>query len=367
VPVVRIVPIRPVDHRVETDPVNRYSGLERRANLGHDLPDPRGAPTAEVTRFSKHEWSPEASPHPAQELMQRYPPLIAGVILPPQPLTSELPLIRVIVVEAENVEIAGITAQRRLERSTQELQRLELRPGRCAGGGGEFGTADRGDDVNQRINLKETGVGHDVSNRLDPGDRRPNELTLDLRCGDTGERMHDPPGAGGPGHEGDLVDGREAQRMCAALIGEIPGGRAGIGGEPIDEPGVEELEAVWPAIVTQGPDHLHVLAECSLGERPYRGEVVAPAPVHEVPAHRLAYRADVELLQPPIVFRRQTVVLCGREQVEAHARAIDVAGGLESRLPEAAERCRTRRAGDRHGCRPPGTPMFPTADSGSRT
>src|ERR671913_925585 len=81
VPVIRVFPIRAVDHGVQTYTFDGHARTERGGDLLADLAYPPCTSTAKVTRFAEADWPLVSLIQPGEQLVERHPPLVARLVL----------------------------------------------------------------------------------------------------------------------------------------------------------------------------------------------------------------------------------------------------------------------------------------------
>ena len=91
------------------------------------------------------------------------------------------PLVVAVVVDAEDVEVGRRAAELGIFPAGQHVPGLELRLVVAAA-----------HDVDQGIDLDEPGAGVDAADRLDAGDRGPNELAFQLAAAPTAQGVEPP-------------------------------------------------------------------------------------------------------------------------------------------------------------------------------
>ena len=111
-----------------------------------------------------------------QHFGERHTPRIFQ--MPVEPIVSEiLPLIRVVIVHAEYVEIFGVAAKPGFG-AAAHVPRLELRLALRSSGGREIGTCRRSDDVNDWIDVNDARSGFDIPEGFTPGNGGAHKLPL---------------------------------------------------------------------------------------------------------------------------------------------------------------------------------------------
>src|SRR5829696_3428656 len=111
VPLLRNVPIRPINDGIEADALHWDAALPRPRHLGGDLADPAPLARAVVTGLGDKDGALVACVGPGKQLMERHPTGVARYLLPAQATREVFPLAVVIEVDPHDVEIAGVTAQ----------------------------------------------------------------------------------------------------------------------------------------------------------------------------------------------------------------------------------------------------------------
>src|SRR5579872_1374997 len=196
----RIFPVVAVEYRIKTHAIHGSSQLTSLANLFPDFPDPASAPRAEMAGLGDKQRPAITLPNPAQHAVQRNPALIARLVLPAQTPRRQVPLIGVIVISAEDVQIAVLATQFGMRLSRNHVPSLILRFGESGGLGSPLGLAPRREHLNDRLGIDEAGAPVDIPNRLAAGNHRANELLLEFVVAAAGERVENVP-RGGPGEE----------------------------------------------------------------------------------------------------------------------------------------------------------------------
>src|SRR5438876_978991 len=125
-PVIAALPVVAVENGIQADALHWNSSLQGLIHFAADLPDPSRASGAEVTCLRHEERPAIALPYPAEHSMQRRPARIARLVFPSQALLRELPLVRVIVIHSEDIEITLISAQLRPRSPGDHVPRLVL-------------------------------------------------------------------------------------------------------------------------------------------------------------------------------------------------------------------------------------------------
>src|SRR4030081_3732959 len=119
-PMPGMLPVRADDNRIKTDSNQIYILALRQRNLLRDFPDPDTATAAGMAGFRQQDWTLIALVHFAQKTMQRTAARI--IQMPVQRLVGlDLPLIVVVIVHTDQIEIAWGAAQLRLQSAAQHI------------------------------------------------------------------------------------------------------------------------------------------------------------------------------------------------------------------------------------------------------
>ena len=182
VPEFFIFPIGTVDNRIRTDAAKIDTVLNRQRGLLGHLPDPHAAAAADVTGFRQQHRLAVALVQLLQQLMERHAAWIIEV--PPQAqIGAAFPLVGVVVVDADQIHVARIAAQFRLAAAAQHVESLELRLAPMRGLRGPIRPLARGDHMDQRIALQDSGFRIDFPDGLAAGDGGANQLPLAFAAG----------------------------------------------------------------------------------------------------------------------------------------------------------------------------------------
>ena len=221
------------------------------------------------------------------------------------------------LVRAAILAMDAIRAELGRDVAGEHVPRLELRRRRLDGVVSLVRPRRIRRDVDERLRVQEAHSGELGTDRVDGEDRRARQLALELSASPAGERVHDAHLAAGPRQERDLVLWRDpVRRPRLGAKKTADGGRPR--GVAIREVRGKRVDVVGPPEVAQVPDDRHGRAHGGIDSRPLDGEVV-PAGIgfDQVPAQRLARRADSEAAHSGVVARGESVVVGGGDQVEA--------------------------------------------------
>ncbi len=199
--------------------------------------------------------------------------------------------------------------------------------------------------VDDGVHVHDAGAAVDAPDRVAGGNRRPDELSLELVAAAVAEGKEPASIPRGESDERDLVDRGVEGHPPGVRLDESRclGGEAGEAGRKLGRP---HVDAVGPPVMAEGPHDLHAVAFGGGGHRGQRREVEAAAALDEVPADGVADRCDPDAAKPLVVLIDLPVVLRGGNHVEAPSGPGDVRRRLESPDPERIEDVRDgRRAG----------------------
>ena len=347
-----VVPVGPVDDRVQADAVDRDAGVASARDLVGDVLHPGGAAAADMARLGHHQRAPVAHPGLAQQHRQRHAARIAEV--PGQAFPgAELPLARVVVIDPEEVEGGAMASELGQERAGDHVPGLPLVCGDLGGAGHEMRCVGRWGDVDQGFDVEEARPGILCADRLHRAQRGLHQPPLDLPAdiaanarGLGGCRPYvgtvDETGFGErPGEVADLVDRRVDRRFRAARSADGARGSACKLCKPVGKVDVEDPGAWRHAVVHQGPENLQAVPGRGLGhaQRPReieRGRRSAAGT--QAPADAFADAADAEGSQARVVVFEMCQMAVGLCQVQRLPVRIDVVGTFEPCHPEGSIR-----------------------------
>ena len=179
VPVGRVVPVGPVDQRVQADAADRDRRGARARHFVGDLVQPGGSPTADVSGLGQDHRPAVAPPGVVEQGRERLPTRVAQV--PPEALLgADFPLPAGVVVDAEQVECGRRAAERRFGEATQQVPGLPLVRAHRVGERLQVGAVGRRDDVDDRLDVEEARAPVDRAHRVDAGQRRADQPALDV-------------------------------------------------------------------------------------------------------------------------------------------------------------------------------------------
>ena len=177
VPVAGIIPVGPVDDGVDADTAQRRAMLHGQRRLGRHLAYPGAAPAAHMAGFRQQQGPPVARLHFEQQLVQRHAARLAQV--PPQAqVAAAFPLVAVVIVQADQIQVARRAAQFRRLPAAQHVPGFELRgtPGRRLRG--PVRASRRRDDMDQRVALQQARLRTDGADGIAAGDAGAHQLAL---------------------------------------------------------------------------------------------------------------------------------------------------------------------------------------------
>src|SRR5689334_21457678 len=176
-----VVPIHPVDDRKETHAFDRYAGVVRAPQFRGDLAQPLGPPDADVARLANEQRPTVSVNDLGEDPMKRLPSRVARRVFPPQSRVGVFPLIRVVKIDAHDVEITGMPAEFRRGHAREHVPRLELALPLIRRSLGQVRTHHWRYDVNDRIDVHNPRAAVNLPDRLAAADDGFDELSLELR------------------------------------------------------------------------------------------------------------------------------------------------------------------------------------------
>src|SRR5205823_918939 len=148
--------------------------------------------------------------------------------------------------------------------------RLAAEPGRVIGR----------DNAADRIGIDDARVGNHVPDGVDAGDRRADQVDLELPAAAGGVRREEGSIAPRPREVGDFVDRCDVKGGAGAAVQIARDGGAVLGEAP-DEVAAEGIELFGVTVVEEIPDLRDPELGAGLYERRDAAEVVAPAAIHQ--------------------------------------------------------------------------------------
>ena len=294
-PVRGIFPIGAVDDGINTDAMQIGAMLHGKQGLCGGFTYPGAAAAADMAGFSDQHRPPVAPPHFQQQLVQRHAARFAQV--PPQAqVAAAFPLVAVVVVQADQIQVARRAAQRRFATAAQHVPGLELR---FAPGGrlrDPVGTAGRRGDMDQRVALQHARARIDAPDRLAAGDGGAHQLALAFPAGigmvhvQAAKHMHRQAPAG----KRDFIDRRKHRRAHRIRRQEARRRRAKAR-ETGHEVRREQIEVLGPAIVAERPVDLQPQLLRHRRPFPYQRKIDLPTALGQAPADAFAQAAYAEL------------------------------------------------------------------------
>ena len=111
-PVFGVVPIMTIEYWIQANTLDRCTALPSQLNLFRDFNNPLAPSDADVTGFCNQERTVVTLEYHLEQTMIGYPSLIARIDVPVKPLPAgAFPLIAVIEVAAENIEVPWMSSQ----------------------------------------------------------------------------------------------------------------------------------------------------------------------------------------------------------------------------------------------------------------
>ena len=200
-----------------------------------------------------------------------------------------------------------------------------------------------GEDVNSRFTVGDASGRQDVQNRLGAGDRRAHKLAFQIVGAGLFPRIDVPHFAAIPCQEIDLVN--RADHGCGRpLVPHQPRKGGGKCAETVHKLGLENVDVIRPAIVTQIPDHFRAGAPgCVQHGEEGRPVILAWSVLDQVPAQSVADRADAQRLQRTVVRFGEFIMPSGAEDIQPAAVFASMARTFEPGHEEALEKRVVRR------------------------
>ena len=348
-PVAGIVPVGTVDHGIDADAAQRGTMLDGQRRLDGHVAYPGAAPAAHVARFGQQQRPLVARLHFQQQLVQGHAARFAQV--PPQAqVAAAFPLVAVVIVQADQVQVARRAAQFRRLPAAQHVPRLELRgtpggrlrnPVRASGRRGH---------VDQGIALQEARLRADGTDGVATGHGGAHQLPLAFlaRIGPVHIQALEHVHGQAPAGKRDFIDGRIHGR-ATRIRREKLRCRPAIAGKARHEVRREQVELGRPAVVAEGPVDLQAQLLRHGGALFDERKVELAIALGQAPAYAFAHAADAELAQQQVVFAHPVQVARGAVHVQRLAAMGDMVGALVARLPVSQER-RCRAIGIGHAC-----------------
>ena len=130
-PVRQVFPVGPVENRIQANALQRHATLFAAQGRSADIVQPGHPALADMACFGD-EHRPLVAP---RQLVEHVRQIAAPRVfqVPVQPVVRWVfPLVAVVIVDGRDVEVAGRTAQARLQVATQHVPCLELQPRQVA-------------------------------------------------------------------------------------------------------------------------------------------------------------------------------------------------------------------------------------------
>ena len=199
VPEIQILPIGAVDDRIQANAFDRDFFGARNADLHRDLAQPGSATHAEMPGLADQQRASIARVHLSQYAMKGQTTVIRWRLVPQDALTVMFPLIAVVVIDANNIEIVGPTAQLWMRHAGNHVPGFELAQSIFFRIMGQFGPIAWGDDMNDRIDVQKARTAIHRTHRVHAGNRCAYQLAFQLMPAMFRIGVKKPFFAGGPG------------------------------------------------------------------------------------------------------------------------------------------------------------------------
>ena len=210
--------------------------------------------------------------HVREQRAERKPTRVTRAVLPSKPPVGMLPLVRVVVIDPDDIEISRVPAQLRLHGSGEHIPGFELCRVLIRRRPGQVGPVFRRQHANQRLGVHDASGRVDRPDRFDTGDGGPDQLMLERGTNVFAVRMEVGFFSGSPSEGRDLID-RRVELYALAVVCDESRCLTTVSGKPIHEPGGQDVEIIRPAVVTECPDHLNTVAPSGLQHRPEGREI----------------------------------------------------------------------------------------------
>ena len=229
VPISGVLPVGPVDQRVQAQALHWHSGCTRLPHFGGDVVQPGRAANADMAGLGHHQRPAIALPGLGQQAGERSPAGVAPEPVQPR-FGQRFPLAAVVVVHAQQVQAVGAAAQVGFQAAAQQVPGLPLPAAHHVGLCLQVGPVGRGHHVHQRLHVQEAGTRVNLPHGLHGSQRRAYQAALDdVATGACGvfirSRLRRAVGrkqqAGvgrGPGQKADFVDRRVDGRMSQCVV-----------------------------------------------------------------------------------------------------------------------------------------------------
>src|SRR3954468_3648050 len=318
---------------MDADAAQRHALEQQGLRLHGDLAEPGAAPVADMARLADDDLAPVALEDRAHEVAQRQAaPVVLGKRrdLAVDERDAPLPLVRPIIVYADDIEVIARAAELGHEPAREHVPGLEDEPlVEVARLVGELRPALRAGDAAERVDVDDSGIRTDRADGVDAGDGGADERDLELPAALLAVRREQPLLSARIGHEGRLVHRCEIER-AATFASDVAGDRGTIIREPLRKPVAPEVDVARIAVVEEIPDDLDPVPARRLDEGCKTGEIVAAAVVDERPAHGLAGGVDAERREVAIITLDRSVVPCRRHLIEPPTVAVIPRRALEA-------------------------------------
>jgi hypothetical protein len=237
--------------------LHRHARVAAAQRGGGDVVEPRRPAVAHVAGLGDEQRPFVAPVHLGEDVGRVAPARVAQVPVQPR-VARVLPLVAVVIVEAQHVEVARRAAQRRLGRPHSMSHAWYCSAASAAACASNASAGLGGHHVDHGVGVHDARVGHTLHSASQPRSAARTRLHFRSkpRAGESGLKGMDQRGAGGcPAQERDLVDRLEDGRAfgfvlrARAISSHHAAKRRG-------EVGREHVHAGGHAVVVQRPDHL---------------------------------------------------------------------------------------------------------------
>src|SRR5579884_374 len=207
-------PTRVTCDRIQTDAFERNAAVQRAADFRADVGEPAGAVHALDTGFGDENG-------PAIPVVELFEDFLKRAVLRMKGVecgTEVSPLVVVVEVESEDIEIFGAAAEFGGNTAGQHVDGLELRATVHLGGRAIFGLFVVGNDVNGRLALHDASAGDDIPDDFDGLNGGADELAFDVPVAPGGKRVQKTGVAAAPGNERGLIYGGEEGQVVRLVF-----------------------------------------------------------------------------------------------------------------------------------------------------
>jgi hypothetical protein len=333
-----LVPIGPFDQRVHAHALHRHARVAAAQRGGRDVVEPRRPAVPHVAGLGDEQRPFVAPVHLGEDVGRVAPARLAQVPVQPR-VARVLPLVAVVIVEAQHVEVARCAAQRRLGAAAQHVPRLVLLGHQRGGLRLERLVAGLGGHhVNHGVGVHDARVRADAPECIAAAQCRMHQPALQVEAarGGIGLEGMDQRGAGGcPAQERDLVDRLEDGRAVGFVL-QRAGYLFAPRGEAAGEAGCEHVHAGGHAVVVQRPDHLQPVPPRGTG-CVHQALQAAGLGFEGTPADALAHGQQAQGGGGGVVLVDPLPVPVAPVHCQRHAVAVHMVGTFVATHPERAK------------------------------